>query len=816
MKREVLFGILIILSISSILLVCVFPNALAGYSIANNSLSLAKTDFAFNEVIDGSFNLSLANESADSLLKAVIGSSTQTIKLVDFLNLAAQIPGYGAINFSCYPENCSYDYSAVGSGTSSMSVNGEKTLGFKITANEVPSINSLVFSISGNSPDTTCVGQSPIQIDLLNDNETDFEYNESGDWCYDLKPSECYDASASGEANISSSSMPLCEKVLMLKTDRLRLGAKVKKTGTSSGNLMMFVYNPEQSENPQSPDCDIAEPNSDYELKTCEMDYNISQAGYYFICIYDTSFDETYSIKMETSKKYCGKQGLPESLSDTEKKDFALYYQETGYKNLNKVIEFDAASLTSALQEYVGNYANCSGTKGCVIPFRISTTQQISVNATLNTSAGTTTKFYEVNKTAARVNMNYTVVPLSAANFTAPSATGNYSLKLYLGTPLIGTIPITVSNISSLKTQVQTEIINKKIKLQSFAAAISNLSSRYSSFSGNISSVLAGLGMAPNVLNASLISIDNSSTQANPDWTSLKGELDALLIPDSLQTVKFQEIEIPVDSEKISPSLLSQLGAGEAEKTEQVMKNAIASWQDSNLVLKANVEGISAQVSGQNIGIITFFTLKITPLNDLQDVFFAVELPSGISAPSVSFDQNYSSYGKQELSNAIGFKFSSLSSGQTAAINFAILGLYNYIDLGFSASSAFSQLPGIVILSCGNKICEKNLGETTKTCPEDCKPIGLVVWIIIFVAAALGGGYYGLKWYYKTHYEKSLFKNPLDLNNIMSFIQTSQVHGLNEEEIRKKLKQAGWNSEQIDHAFSKNKAKKSPSASIKS
>ena len=53
-----------------------------------------------------------------------------------------------------------------------------------------------------------------------------------------------------------------------------------------------------------------------------------------------------------------------------------------------------------------------------------------------------------------------------------------------------------------------------------------------------------------------------------------------------------------------------------------------------------------------------------------------------------------------------------------------------------------------------------------------------------------------------------LFKNANDLHNLISFASAAFRKGDGKEEIRKKLKQAGWGSEQIDYALKKIKGEK--------
>jgi len=58
------------------------------------------------------------------------------------------------------------------------------------------------------------------------------------------------------------------------------------------------------------------------------------------------------------------------------------------------------------------------------------------------------------------------------------------------------------------------------------------------------------------------------------------------------------------------------------------------------------------------------------------------------------------------------------------------------------------------------------------------------------------------KWY-KRRYEDYLFKNKNDLYNLLHYIEAQRKKGVHESEIHYKLKNSGWNSEQIKYATRK-------------
>jgi hypothetical protein len=64
-----------------------------------------------------------------------------------------------------------------------------------------------------------------------------------------------------------------------------------------------------------------------------------------------------------------------------------------------------------------------------------------------------------------------------------------------------------------------------------------------------------------------------------------------------------------------------------------------------------------------------------------------------------------------------------------------------------------------------------------------------------------------MQYWYKKYYEKTLFKESKELQNILGFISRN-INLKPEKEIIKTLKKAGWTYEQINYALKKHKGKK--------
>ena len=80
----------------------------------------------------------------------------------------------------------------------------------------------------------------------------------------------------------------------------------------------------------------------------------------------------------------------------------------------------------------------------------------------------------------------------------------------------------------------------------------------------------------------------------------------------------------------------------------------------------------------------------------------------------------------------------------------------------------------------------------------------VILFIILITLAFIGILIYIIlqKWY-KTKYEKYLFKERNQLYNVATYIHNAKENNIPESEIRKTLRKAGWNSEQITYALRK-------------
>ena len=85
------------------------------------------------------------------------------------------------------------------------------------------------------------------------------------------------------------------------------------------------------------------------------------------------------------------------------------------------------------------------------------------------------------------------------------------------------------------------------------------------------------------------------------------------------------------------------------------------------------------------------------------------------------------------------------------------------------------------------------------------------VWFTLILILLLGigvGVYVFLKIWYDKKYEAHLFPNKNDLYNMVSYVHSSKQKKMNNSDIEKNLKKAGWSSEKISYVMKKYAGKK--------
>lgn len=239
------------------------------------------------------------------------------------------------------------------------------------------------------------------------------------------------------------------------------------------------------------------------------------------------------------------------------------------------------------------------------------------------------------------------------------------------------------------------------------------------------------------------------------------------------------------DLERINPEYVSEITQETYNSAlESQYQNAIGLWHQENidLMLSGQIKTLVYETAREDK--LTIVNIKIMPQTTLSTAHLIFSLPSGISYNDVKIKQG--SFETSDLVNAVGFSFSDLRSGETVSI--ALPGKHDFSALIFYVSPNLKEL---------------DVGVGPPPGKEKGAPWGLAIFFIILIVIIVLAVLWFLWRGYTEKLEKKLFRNPMDLYNLMNFIATAEAKGERKEAIEAKLMKSGWNKEQVSYAWSK-------------
>ncbi len=249
------------------------------------------------------------------------------------------------------------------------------------------------------------------------------------------------------------------------------------------------------------------------------------------------------------------------------------------------------------------------------------------------------------------------------------------------------------------------------------------------------------------------------------------------------------------NEEQFDLESLETMGAGTAEESRKVYAGAVNNWIRTNLKLLLESKTYSLFYEDIANPIFSYIKINLEPIDSLNEFYFII---NG-NPEEIVFSQNLNQREIGEI--ATGITFTDLTKSQI--IEFLYPGQIDMQNIPIYLSPRFSKLEtGVVPGPCNNNgICEE--GENYKNCRGDCKPIGWTIfWLILlfFIAFVI---YIALQEWYKRHYESKLFPNKSQLFNLVNFMSISLNQGIKRSEIYDKLREMGWNKEQLNYVWNK-------------
>jgi hypothetical protein len=261
------------------------------------------------------------------------------------------------------------------------------------------------------------------------------------------------------------------------------------------------------------------------------------------------------------------------------------------------------------------------------------------------------------------------------------------------------------------------------------------------------------------------------------DYRKILNSLDTLNIPTLIQTtMKSDGIPYFPAAEGIYPEAISEVAGGEYNpEKEQDYKDAILAWNAGNIVATINFQEVSGKYVNKTQPIIKYFGFEIKKSeNASYDVYIIIANLENLRINGTYFQQKEDLFYKK-LSGEERFEFTTTED-------------VDFLTLPIMISPSLDEIPII-----------EDFGEL-EIIKKNWTIFVIVIVLLIIIGVTV---YIILQEWYKKKYEKYLFKNLNDLYNLGTYIHTSKKKGMKNGEIEKRLKEAGWNAEQIRYAMRK-------------
>ena len=359
--------------------------------------------------------------------------------------------------------------------------------------------------------------------------------------------------------------------------------------------------------------------------------------------------------------------------------------------------------------------------------------------------------------------------------------------------PAIGTFKIKIGVADSSQKsadkefEIQTQTpkfavenaINKKLK------DITNVKSQISSYPTYSQKYLE------NILNISNseseikdVQRDYALANSDEEYISLMGKIVSLDIPESIIAKKEgNSLEFVPDRSQINLEAIKEIAGGEYNSSVNSERyiDAVLSWIVENIDAKIIFKEIYASYgAGKENFLFSSFEISIKEKNSFEYA------PSIIlkQMENMAFEEKY-----QE--SASGYYGIPMKEAEKA------------ISFITSEKTSYENLPIFVSPPIKNIQLKEEINPTRADNKISIKQLLFLVAIISFILAIGILSYIIMQRWYKFRYENYLFKDRNKLYNLVIYIENSNEKGNSDEEIRKNLKNAGWNLEQVDYAMKK-------------
>jgi len=278
-----------------------------------------------------------------------------------------------------------------------------------------------------------------------------------------------------------------------------------------------------------------------------------------------------------------------------------------------------------------------------------------------------------------------------------------------------------------------------------------------------------------------LTAIENAKDAASTDdeYTQVVNDFLSLEVPLKVfEKVNTNYVSYYTDSKNVNVNVIQEfLGGDLGSVSEFEYAAAVSDWNVRNLDSQIKFKKINANYPSRSGTLVNIFDLNVKQTGD-------TESPSYVfirQLENMKFDKDY---GETVKAGYIQIPLGGLEK----TISFLTTEDVDITTVPIFVSPALQSLTLI------------NLEEE-----EDVQGMkwALFVVIIFFLILVAFVAYIFLQHWYKTKYENYLFKNRNFLFNLIHYIDAQKKKGAKDNEIFRKLRKQGWNSEQINYVIRK-------------
>jgi hypothetical protein len=367
----------------------------------------------------------------------------------------------------------------------------------------------------------------------------------------------------------------------------------------------------------------------------------------------------------------------------------------------------------------------------------------------------------------------------------------NYTLSIKVGEGNYTDSESFIINSINPKNNLNATFSSKRVRLNHASTDLLSLPSWYQ----NAVSRSVDLDYYQNELNK--LEADNRVAMLDQDFLNIALKLYNLVMPWAI-VITYKKVGSLVENyNSFNPSIVQEIFPSSVKDDLNSYKPAMLGWQ---------LENTNSTVSRSLV--------RIFDENEMsRDVLSAYE----VNIKSNSNDESY--FVIQKDFSALTFSSESSVPKKVGSNAYVAVPAQGSISVKFYLNGSDSPImfisPKLSLLSLNktigvcnfNKRCEKNLGENSKNCRSDCRPVGWTIfWLIVLLFVALVI-YTILQQWYKRKYEEYLFTDRNELYNLFAFISNGKMNKLSVPQMRTILSQKGWDGEQIQYALLKSEGK---------